>query len=156
MKKKKALSCLFLIFIISLSLLQVTTQAAQALGEGGGIVVPGDIDGDKIVSESELADNILSYLNATYLGESVEYLELDKLREAVHIPRCYPRTIVDSVGRNITRCKPMERIVVFNSETIETMRSLKTADKIVGVGKYTIDDKILFPEFSNSANVCSV
>ncbi|NQE04849.1 iron complex transport system substrate-binding protein [ANME-1 cluster archaeon GoMg1] len=156
MKKKKALSCLFLIFIIALSLLQVTTQAAQALGEGGGIVVPGDLDGDKIVSESELADNILSYLNATYLGESVEYLELDKLREAVHIHRCHPRTVVDSVGRNITIYKPMERIVVFNSETIETMRSLKTADKIVGVGKYTIDDKILFQEFSNSTNVGSV
>ena len=121
-----------------------------------GVVVLGDLDGDKIVSESELADNILLYLTATYLGESNEHLKLDKLREAAHIHRYYPRAIIDSAGRNVTIYKPLKRIVVFNSETVETMRSLNATDKIVGVGEYTIKDKIFFPEFTNYPNVGSV
>jgi len=151
--KKTYLFCLFVTVTVTspLPLLQTASQ-----GEDMVVVVPGDLDGDKIVSESELADNILLYLTATYLGESNEHLKLDKLREAAHIHRYYPRTIIDSAGRNVTIYKPLKRIVVFNSETVETMRSLNTTDKIVGVGKYTIKDKIFFPEFANYPNVGSV
>lgn len=157
MKKKRYLFCLFVTVIITLSLplLQVIISSA-AQGEDIAMVVPGDLDGDKIISESELADNILLYLNAAYLEESNEHLKLDKLREAAHIHRYYPRIILDSAGRDVTIYKPLKRIVVFNGETIETMRSLNTTDKIVGVGKYTIQDKILFPEFTNYPNIGSV
>jgi len=151
--KKTYLFCLFVTVTVtsSLPLLQTASQ-----GEDMGVVVLGDLDGDKIVSESELADNILLYLTATYLGESNEHLKLDKLREAAHIHRYYPRAIIDSAGRNVTIYKPLKRIVVFNSETVETMRSLNATDKIVGVGEYTIKDKIFFPEFTNYPNVGSV
>jgi len=151
--KKTYLFCLFVTVTVtsSLPLLQTASQ-----GEYMGVVVLGDLDGDKIVSESELADNILLYLTATYLGESNEHLKLDKLREAAHIHRYYPRAIIDSAGRNVTIYKPLKRIVVFNSETVETMRSLNATDKIVGVGEYTIKDKIFFPEFTNYPNVGSV
>lgn len=68
----------------------------------------------------------------------------------------YPRIIVDSSGQEVTIYKPLERIVVFNSETVETVRSLKAQDKIIGVGRYTLEDPTYFPELSSLPGVGSV
>lgn len=46
--------------------------------------------------------------------------------------------------------------MVFNSETVETVRSLKAEDKIVGVGKYTLEDSTYFPKLSELPSVGSV
>ena len=56
-------------------------------------------------------------------------------------------TVVDSADRIVTMKKPIERVVVLNPETIEVMRSIKAADKIVGVSGSTAKDKVFFPEF---------
>ena len=64
-------------------------------------------------------------------------------------------TVVDSADMIVTVKKPVESIVVFNEGIIETMRSIKAADKIVGVTGST-KKKILFSEFSDYPNVGSV
>ena len=62
-------------------------------------------------------------------------------------------TLLDSVDRIVTVKKPMERIVVSSRNIIETMRSIKAADKIVGVSDAVIKDKLFFPEFSKLPTV---
>ena len=64
-------------------------------------------------------------------------------------------TIVDSADRTVTVKKPIERIVVF-SEALETMRSIKATDRIVGLNKYAVADDVFFPEFGDYPSVGSV
>jgi iron complex transport system substrate-binding protein len=61
-------------------------------------------------------------------------------------------TIFDSAGRTVTVNMPVNRVVAFNNEQIETMRSIKAKDRIAGVGSYTKDDEIL-SEFADYPNV---
>jgi len=121
-----------------------------------GVIVPGDFNGDKMVSEDELADSIMAYLKAEYLGENVDHLELDELRGVAHIHVCYPRMIVDSANRNVTIYKPIKRIIVLNRNTLETMRSLNLEkERIVGVSKDVVARGKFFPEFKDCPNVGS-
>ncbi|MDD3564904.1 MAG: ABC transporter substrate-binding protein, partial [Methanothrix sp.] len=43
-------------------------------------------------------------------------------------------TMRDSVDRVVTVNMPINRVIAFNKEQVETMRSIKSKDKIVGVG----------------------
>ena len=115
--------------------------------------IPGDANNDEKLTEEELASAIISYM----LGEAEQ--DMEDLRDAAHVYAYWggePRRITDSAGRNITIYKPIKRVVVFNSETVETMRSLNASDKIVGVCKYAIQNDLFFPEFKNLTNVGSV
>jgi iron complex transport system substrate-binding protein len=65
--------------------------------------------------------------------------------------------IIDSAGRTVTVNMPVDRVVAFNNEQIETLRSIKAKDKIVGVGSYVKDDEILsefndYPCVGNTKN----
>lgn len=61
-------------------------------------------------------------------------------------------TLIDSSGSVVTVNEPIKRIVTLNSHAVETMRSLKVEmDKIVGVDKYTKEDKDFYPELNESA-----
>ena len=62
-------------------------------------------------------------------------------------------TIVDSAGRTVTVKKPVERIIIVNRNVLETLRSVKATDKIVGVTRSVTTDKIFFPEFSEFPSV---
>jgi len=61
-------------------------------------------------------------------------------------------TLIDSAGRIVTVKMPINRVVAFNYEQVETMRSIKAKDEIVGVGSYIKDDELL-SEFSGYPNV---
>ena len=62
-------------------------------------------------------------------------------------------TLVDSADRIVTVSMPVERMVAFTGEPVEAMRTLKAADKIVGVDRYTIANTAFFPEFSDYPGV---
>ena len=62
-------------------------------------------------------------------------------------------TVVDAADRIVTVKKPVKRIVVVNARIVETMRSIRAADKIVGVSNTVISDKTYYPEFSEYPNV---
>ena len=109
--------------------------------------IPGDANNDEKLTEKELASAIISYM----LGET-GHLDMEDLRDAAHVYAYWggePRRITDSAGRNITIYKPIKRVVVFNSETVETMRSLNASDKIVGACKYAIQNDL----FSQSSKI---
>ncbi|MCU4140805.1 MAG: ABC-type Fe3+-hydroxamate transport system [Methanophagales archaeon] len=129
--------------------------AVMPIASGKGMKkIPGDANNDEKLTEEELASAIISYM----LGEA-GHLEIEDLRDAAHVYAYWggePKRITDSAGRNITIYKPIKRVVVFNSETVETMRSLNASDKIVGACKYAIQNDLFFPEFKNLTNVGSV
>jgi len=64
-------------------------------------------------------------------------------------------TIRDSVGRIVTVNMPINSVITFNKEQVETMRSIKSTDKIVGVGTYVIEDEFL-ADFVDYPNVGSM
>ncbi|MHC1630866.1 MAG: ABC transporter substrate-binding protein [Methanotrichaceae archaeon] len=133
---------MLMVLLASSTLLVVMPAGAQ------GIVVLGDLDGNRIVSDEEMGIAEQEYQDGKITS--------DDLEEIRHIHENYPINIIDSVGNEVTIWKPLERIVVFNSETIETMRSLNAQDRIIGVGKYTAEDSVFFPELSKLSSIGSV
>jgi len=131
-------------WMIVLSLLFLGIGAAAA----EDFAVPGDLNGDLVISPEEL--------EAAEQDQKSGTITAEKLEEINHISQNYPRRIVDSSGREVTVYRPLEKIVIFNSETVEVVRSLKAGDKIIGVGKYTQEDATYFPELSKLPGVGSV
>ena len=62
-------------------------------------------------------------------------------------------TIVDSNDRIVTVKKPVERVIPFFRGTVETMRSIRAADKIVGVSSVVIEQTEFYPEYNDYPNV---
>ncbi len=118
--------------------------------------VTGDSDDDDIVSDGELINEIIAYLRVEHLGDSVDHLELGDLWNASHIYRYYPRTVVDSADNTVMIYRPLRRVVIFNGEAIETLRTLGASDSIVGVNKYTANDTLQKDKFGNLPHVGSV
>jgi iron complex transport system substrate-binding protein len=87
--------------------------------------VPGDLDGDKIVSDSEFD----SAKQANQKGEMNSSL----LAEIEHIHDNYPREVLDGNGKNITLYCPLKRIACFHAQAVEILRTLKSQDRIVGI-----------------------
>jgi len=90
--------------------------------------VPGDLDGDSIVSHDELqkAEELLKDGKIT----------TGQLEEIKHIKENYTRTLVDSANRTITIYKPIERIIAFGGYDAEIISLLGDKDKIVGVANW--------------------
>jgi len=125
---KKVLPCIVVLALLASSMLMAFIPVgAQEL------VVPGDKDGDKIVSENELVESLMAYMKGEYLGESVEHLGLGELRAAAHIHVYYPRTITDSANRAVTVYMPITRIITLTSDSTEGVRTLGEVGNIVGV-----------------------
>lgn len=87
--------------------------------------VPGDLDGDRIISDQELE----AAKQASLKGE----MNSSQLAEIEHIHDNYPREVVDGNGRNITLYSPLKRIACFHAQAVEVLRTLKSGDKIVGI-----------------------
>jgi|GEM_PF-1107940 len=83
--KKYGKTALIILFILSLS--------AHALG-----AVPGDLNGDSVVSKEELSTAQDQAKNGK--------ITAGQLDEITHISENYPRTIVDANNRTVTIYKP--------------------------------------------------
>jgi iron complex transport system substrate-binding protein len=110
---------------------------AITFGQGA---IPGDLDGDKIVSQDELqnAENLLKEGKLT----------TDQFDEIKHIQENYPRTIVDCTNRTVTIYQPINRIIAFGGYDAEAISMLGDDDKIVGVPNYLKDQdfrRMFFP-----------
>ncbi len=110
--------------------------------------VPGDLDGDFVVSTEEL--------ESAEQDQKAGKITTEELEEIRQISQNYPLRIVDSSGKEVTVYKPLKKIIIFNSETVEVVRSLNAQDRIIGVGKYTLEDATYFPELSKLPGVGSV
>ena len=110
---------------ITLALIAVSTALMIGSAFAQGIEVPGDSDGDKIVSTEEV--------------EAAEKLSLegnlsaDELQEIKHIHEKYPITITDSANRTITIYKPVKRMIIQPTFEYEPVFILGVQDRLVAV-----------------------
>ena len=122
--------------------------------------VPCDRDGDDTLTAPELATAILDSLDARFMGGTVEAPSPVDLRDAAFIYEHWDGrtlTITDSSGRTTTLSRPLRRIALFNSDTLEMMRSLGLEpDRVVGVSKYVLEDPVFYPEYQGTANLGSI
>ena len=102
--------------------------------------VPGDLDGDMVVSETELCASVLAYLDG-----SARHLSMNDLREAAHIHIHYPRTIICADGRELTAYKPIEHIIALSDPQADAIRVLGAEDRVTGVSSGIAAETMLLP-----------
>jgi len=126
----------------------VLILAANLLATSEALDVPGDLDGDNMVSDQEM--------ERAELDREKGKIDLDGLEDIRQIFESYPRTVEDSAGNVVTIYKPLERVVVLNKAAVEVMRSLGAEDLIVAVDQNTAGESVFFPEISGLPNVGSL
>ncbi len=119
--------------------------------------LPGDLDGNGVIAREELASSILARLSS---GTTAPGTPLTDLRDAAWIYVHWggtARTVTDSSGKSLTLTRPLRRIIVMNSETLETMRSLGvTRERIAAVDKFIAQKPEFFPEYAGHPSVGSI
>lgn len=105
--------------IIACTMLMIGSAFAQ------GIDIPGDSDGDRIVSAEELAA-------AEKLAREGK-LSADELEEIRHIHEKYPITIIDSADRTVTIYKPVKRMISQGTWAYEPIFVLDAQDRLSAV-----------------------
>ncbi|HOT02880.1 MAG TPA: ABC transporter substrate-binding protein [Methanolinea sp.] len=119
--------------------------------------LPGDLDGNGFIAKEELASSILAILSS---GTTPPDATLSDLRDAAWMYVHWngtARTVTDSSGKSLTLTRPLRRIIVMNSETLETMRSLGVKkERIVAVDKFIAQKPEFFPEYAGYPSVGSI
>jgi len=123
-----------------LALLLFFALSAYALG-----AVPGDLNGDKIVSQDELQKAEEQLKDGKISAEQME--------EIKHINENYPRKVTDSLGNEVVIYAPIKKIIAINSNAVELLRSIRAEDKIIAVDDSVKNDNIFFPELGQLPNV---
>lgn len=111
----------------------------------GGTNVPGDSNGDKIVSAEEVA--------AAEKLEQEGKLSADEMEEIRHIHEKYPITITDAANRNVTIYKPVNTIVSLPSWSYEPIFILDGLDKVSGVTNTAQETYVWIPEMTTKPTV---
>ncbi len=137
---------------MKLPLILISAILLMALCCCAHAALPGDTNGDNTLEKSEITGIILNSLqNSTQLQDAMD---------ASWVYTCWngtPKVITDTSGTVRTLSHPLHRVVVMNSETLETMRSTGyDTSRIVGVDKYTLQKPEFFPEFSATPGVGSI
>lgn len=101
--------------------------------------VPGDLNGDMLVSADELKIAEESHAK----GE----ISSDALAEIRHIHERYPLSVVDSVGRNVTLYRPVRSIACTVSHQMETLRSIGVPREMVVAAPSDIEKYSIFQEY---------
>jgi len=107
-----------LLVLLAISLAMVAVPAAAY-----SVAVPGDLDGDMIVSDKEMDAAKTSFSAGKITAEELERIE--------HIHENYPRTVVDTEGREVVFYKPVDRIITREPDTARIVVALGGGDKIV-------------------------
>lgn len=81
---------------------------------------------------------LVALSGAAYIGGWLEIPGPDVAGEEQIYPG-YPRTIVDSAGRNVTISMPIKRIITLTSDSAECVRALGEVDNIVAVTETIMD-----------------
>jgi len=129
---------LLMILAISVSLAVVSAVTYD-------VVVPGDLDGDLIVSDEELEEAQSSYDDGKLTSEELEMIE--------QINENYPMTITDMAGREVTLYKPVERVITTNPDSTRMVIALGAGDLIVGTDSASVTWGGICPTINESAEV---
>lgn len=139
---------------IALTMVAVPAVSADAPA------LPLDVNGDATIDSDEMAAAVLDYLEQKYAGTGVDEGEYADLTDGAYIYTNWnktAKTVQDFSGQTVTLARPIHRAVVMNGEAAETLRSLGfESAKVVGVGKYILEDPVFFPEYAGMPNVGSI
>ncbi|MFA7375568.1 MAG: hypothetical protein WCZ26_09220, partial [Methanothrix soehngenii] len=128
----------WLIYTLILALF-VSSAIAPAFAKG--IDVPGDSNGDKIVSTEEQKA-------AEKLSQEGQITKA-QLEEIKNIHENYPKTITDSANQMVTIYKPIQRAVIaYWIDAAITLQALKAEDSIIGITAPIAEQQTLFPKLS--------
>ncbi|MBN1456042.1 MAG: ABC transporter substrate-binding protein [Methanomicrobia archaeon] len=136
---KRRMISLGILMVVLGCLVSITVTHAAAAG------IPGDDDGNNLLTEFELAGNLLNYLQ----GEGD--LELTDLRDAAHVFVYWngaPRTITDTADRTVAIYRPVRTIVVLSSDSARAIRILGDEEKVIGVSDTVQKFPFYFPVMS--------
>jgi iron complex transport system substrate-binding protein len=109
--------------IFAILMLCVTPMIGSAFAQG--MNVPGDSNGDKVVSAEEVEA-------AEKLAQEGK-LSADELEEIRHIHEKYPFTIIDSANRTVTIYKPVKRMIIQPTFEYEPVFILGVQDRLAAV-----------------------
>jgi len=123
------------------SMLALCLLLALGPATAGDGTIPGDLDADKIVSDEEMEAAETSYEEGSVTSE-----ELEEIR---HIHEDYPRTIIDTKGREVTIYKPVETVGCTISQHLETLRTLQVPLDLVVIADHTSGHYSYFSDFSD-------
>jgi iron complex transport system substrate-binding protein len=138
------------ILYVLVALLAACTVVASPVSAADPPAIPSTPEEVHAVAHDALADGILQYMRATYLGEQIDHPDAATLQEAwTHYPE-YPRRIVDSVGAEITIYKPLQRIVAYNYHWVYPLDSNEV---VVGVCNSAMSDALIYPSVTSKINV---
>lgn len=107
--------------------------------------IQGDRDGDRLVSDDELARAYQDQKNGTVSSDEILQIEL--------IHDKYPIEIVDSAGNTVMIYKPLKRVVVLNGLATEVMQILNATDVIIGVTVDLENEPLISPELKSLPSV---
>jgi len=141
--------------IILILLLPMILAAPASAVEG----IPGDADGDDVLTFSEYNAAVLSYLDAAYMGGAGEIGRNDVQDAAwVYAHRDgKPLVVTDSSGRTLTLYRPLRRVVTFSGEALETLRSVGfDMEKVVAADKFSHEKTTFFPECQDKPDIGSI
>jgi iron complex transport system substrate-binding protein len=122
--------------------------------------LPLDSNQDGHVSMNEFTPAALEYLMEVH-GDLQENFTLQRdVQDAAFVLSFWngtAREVKDSYGHSYLLSRPLHHIVVMNSETLETLRSIGVSSEVVvGVDKYTLQKPDFFPEYEDRPGVGSI
>lgn len=119
--------------------------------------LPGDLDDNGVIAREELASSILGHLSQ---DTNISDAPISDLQDSAWVFVHWggtARTVIDASGKSLILTRPLRRIIVMNSETLETMRSLGvTSERVVAVDKYIAQKPEFFPEYAGYPSVGSI
>ncbi|UEC43881.1 MAG: Periplasmic binding protein [Methanothrix sp.] len=127
--------------VYNVSLLALCLFLAIGPASASDAAIPGDFDGDKIVSDEEMMAVEASFEDGSITSE--------KLEEIRHIHEEYPRTIIDTKGREVTIYKPVKTVGCTISQHLETLRTLQVPLDMVVIADHSISHYSYFSDFSH-------
>ena len=136
---------LVLAMVLLVSAVPLAVTPAAAIYEKK---LPGDADENDELTTEELVNAILPYML------DAGTLTLDELGDAAYVYAYWdgkPKTVIDTQERSVTIYRPIERIIAPYAGNVETLRSLKAKDIIVGAGG--VPDPVFLSEFDEISGI---
>ena len=182
MKKKNKLLALLEIVIVLCSVFFVTTLPGIAADQNQ---TTQEVSAAEVTTASEAdfilgiygnanEDDIIDMRDYTYMARIICWLE-DETTFAdanydgrisvadmtqtglIILGRESELTIIDTMGRDVTIHKPVNRIVCMTYGTdLEVLRALKAKEKVVGMDDYVVGREVFFPELSKLPCIGSI
>jgi len=141
--------------IILILLLPMILAAPASAVDG----IPGDADGDDVLTFSEYTAAVLSYLDAAYMGGAGN-LDRNDIQDAAWVYAHRdgkPLVVTDSSGRTLTLYRPLRRVATFSGEALETLRSVGfDMEKVVAIDKFSHEKTTFFPECQDKPDIGSI